>query len=1367
MTDVVWIDVAPRNAANAAPVPLRLAGGGGRRAYRHPVTGEQYRAGLVRRPLFSARLGFDKDGWNGSTRPQTTAIAFSSADPALRAQLAALVWDGAAIMIEAGAEGTAPARLLVGKVTAAEFTRAGMTLTVVDLAERLDKPLITARFAGTGGIEGPVEARGRVKRRSFGYVFNVEGTLIDVADSIYEFGDPSAPLTSWSALRDKGREGSFSAVAWQGSIAATLAALKASAPVRGGGVVAPSIACAKWWTVPAGPLTADFVGTSGTGGSMQAAAIADAISTAAGGPAVAGLAAANALRPGLAGIHVGSDRESRANALDRLLQGQSLLWLPAPDGTLAIRAWSFSAGADVLRGEFKGRTATYPPHARRRVGFKQNERLQTEAEIALALLEAEELADGAIDLSGPKTSGELPVVKADAALRNANQKWAEISGPGKPANDATRNTGALADKNQVAAADIVDGAVDLTGTKVSGTLPLAKVPTGAKNAEIALSKTGTTFNLTGGGASSALSIGALGYAGALDANRADVDGNGFLTINGAATAKRVDNTKITASDAYASNLLRRSGGGGDFTGELDADKTSGKSITVLTDRTADNIAESANRKWAAETGATKTRIFRQATAPSSPVDGDTWVDTSATPNVVKVRVSGAWQVSANLTTDTDQLTDGAGLGTKAVWSNVTGAGKPANNATRNTGALADLDDITLAFVADAGALAGKSSVGASDIEEGAIDLAGTKVTGLLPTPKAADGLKNTNVKVEKIGNAFRLTGGGTSADVDILGLGYTGALDANNTDVDGNGFLRVNGAATATRIANDKITAADAYASNLLRRSGGGGDFIGELDATRNTGALADKNQVAAADIVDGAVNLAGPKVGGVLPVPRADAGLKNILSLGSNLVRNPDFENDAEGWTLDPAIQIVNGGTGDDVARYLKFTSSVYAGSPKDSNNKAFPVQPGETLFIYFFVRGTVANSDECRYWLRSFAHFADGSSDNGITILGQLPVANQWVLISRQITVPAGVVYLNPTFRPILNNGASMALGKLIISRAELGSTVGAQIGTNVKRADGSPATEAQLVTSLGTASDTAKVAGVTAGTVRDNAQIGQELTVAGSNRRLGDQRNIPIITSVGYRSAWNVAPTYSASAGSPATATISVAASTVYIGNVSLSYNAMSVGVSGTNGTSADYWLYLDDPSYAGGSKTLVATTDKKVLSQGNGRVFVGAVTVVYPTSGTGSGSGGPGGGEGCVCIDMLLPEFGLAGSVQPGDELLVANPLTGALRKGLVSFRDTKMAECVRFTTSKGVWLDCSTSAPIALADGSECLAPELIGKTVPVVIDGEHMLDTVTDVASIGQRLVAHITCENDFFLAGGSAGKFVLHHNAKPGYGGV
>ena len=423
MSEVVWLEVFPRNPATAATVQILLAGGGQDMPYRHPASGVQFRAGIVARPLFSAQLGFGAEGWTGNTRPRTSALSFSTSDPALRDQLAALVWDSASAKIQVGPEGQIPATELVGKVKDATFTRAGVTLTIVDLAEGLEKPLTTARFSGEGGIEGPKEAAGRLKRRSFGQVFNVEGELIDVANSIYEFGDPAYGFAAWTALRDKGRDGPYAVLDWQGSIAATFAALQDSEPAEGGGVVAPSIACAKWWTQPSGPLTADMIGTTGTGGTIEPAAIADAISKLANGPAVENLATAIALRSSPAGIHIGSDRESYAQAIDRLLLGVSLLWLPQPGGTIAIQPWAFDEDAPVLQAEFKGRSRTYPPHGRRRVGFQRNERQHSNSELAGILLD--EISDG---------NGEV----AREDLLNGFQKWSDIQDDGgKPEDNAT------------------------------------------------------------------------------------------------------------------------------------------------------------------------------------------------------------------------------------------------------------------------------------------------------------------------------------------------------------------------------------------------------------------------------------------------------------------------------------------------------------------------------------------------------------------------------------------------------------------------------------------------------------------------------------------------------------------------------------------------------------------------------------------------------------------------------------------------------------------------------------------------------------------------------------------------------------------
>ena len=79
--------------------------------------------------------------------------------------------------------------------------------------------------------------------------------------------------------------------------------------------------------------------------------------------------------------------------------------------------------------------------------------------------------------------------------------------------------------------------------------------------------------------------------------------------------------------------------------------------------------------------ATVNNITRSTTEPTLSVNGDIWVDTSLTPNVTKVRVGGAWQSAATNTTNTNQLTDGANLGSTAVWTSV--SSRPTSLATLN------------------------------------------------------------------------------------------------------------------------------------------------------------------------------------------------------------------------------------------------------------------------------------------------------------------------------------------------------------------------------------------------------------------------------------------------------------------------------------------------------------------------------------------------------------------------------------------------------------------------------------------------------------------------------------------------------------
>ena len=311
MSVVIRIRAWPRIAATGATVALMLAGGSNDEPY-----GQGYMAGIIADPRFESSISFTDEGWAARAVPQSGPIAWMPAEPERLDPLAAYYWRDAAIEIDRIKDGVTTRRL-TGTVAEATISEGRLVITCADLSNRLDKPFATATFAGTGGIEGGDFAVGRVKRRSFGRVWNIEGRLLDKANNIYEFGDPAFPLQGCTALRDKGRSGALGIIGWQGSVAATFAALQASAPQQGGGVFAPSIACAKWWTQPAGPLTADLQGEA-SGYSETAAGIAGQLLSRAGGPAISNLAAATALRPGVAGLHIGDSSETVASSAKRM-----------------------------------------------------------------------------------------------------------------------------------------------------------------------------------------------------------------------------------------------------------------------------------------------------------------------------------------------------------------------------------------------------------------------------------------------------------------------------------------------------------------------------------------------------------------------------------------------------------------------------------------------------------------------------------------------------------------------------------------------------------------------------------------------------------------------------------------------------------------------------------------------------------------------------------------------------------------------------------------------------------------------------------------------------------------------------------------
>ena len=245
-----------------------------------------------------------------------------------------------------------------------------------------------------------------------------------------------------------------------------------------------------------------------------------------------------------------------------------------------------------------------------------------------------------------------------------------------------------------------------------------------------------------------------------------------------------------------------------------------------------------------QSNATRNRIIRQTGAPAIFDDGDFWLDGPVT----KIRESGAWREAANYTTATSQLSDDAGLGAKASWGNV--GGRPQNLSDLDNPRASKLDGVEPDAHAERhfarrfpqlaefgqGFLARRHGQPARPCACATISPGGRLETS---RPERASFRTMPGSGPKRAGRTSRVADGrqttrqgniGALADLDALDLANTArtlnklptsrastGLVNSSISVDGNGFIQGIGTGAGKRVANDKITATDAYASNLMR----------------------------------------------------------------------------------------------------------------------------------------------------------------------------------------------------------------------------------------------------------------------------------------------------------------------------------------------------------------------------------------------------------------------------------------------------------------------------------------------------------------------------------------------------------------------
>lgn len=449
---VILVQVQPRRAADGVTETLRFAGLGG--AFPYFYADEHWRAGIVAAPTFVCAIDFTGTDLGTGGVPQAAELQWGSPSKADLAIMAQYVWEDAAIEVRYGPEGSLPPVRIAGRVLSAPVESGNLKIAFADPAVLLKKPLLTSRYGGTGDLDGPVDWEGRIKRRLWGRVWNVAGDPIDPANNIYAYSDPAYRLQQFTAVRDKGSPAAALVfLDWQGSAAATLAALRAADAPQGGGVMCPSIACVKWWTQPAGDLCADIRGEIGTGYVETAAEIAERLVQIVAGPAFAGgtIAAAVGMRPAAVGWLVDDENTQVSEMLDRLLGDNSLLWVLNGAGEIVIRQWAWTAPVASAVSHEVRRTKTFRPLATRKLGYRRNELPMARGDIAAIIF-----TDMVSYLDGQLAEGLQP---AEAGSTVGAPSGTPVGD--KAADDVAstvKNGGGVAD-NQVATGAILDNAV--------------------------------------------------------------------------------------------------------------------------------------------------------------------------------------------------------------------------------------------------------------------------------------------------------------------------------------------------------------------------------------------------------------------------------------------------------------------------------------------------------------------------------------------------------------------------------------------------------------------------------------------------------------------------------------------------------------------------------------------------------------------------------------------------------------------------------------------------------------------------------------------------------------------------------------------
>ncbi len=253
---------------------------------------------------------------------------------------------------------------------------ASLRIALRDIGWRLDVPVQGTLYAGTGGLNGGDDLKGKPQPLLFGKCLNVTATLVDPANLIFQLVGGS--VQSIGAVYDQGLGLTF---------AGDVADITATTVLPGQYKTQLSGGYFRLGALPAGLVTADCEGDNAGGYVATTAGIFDRLIRTRGGLVTAeidtaSLAALAAAQGATVGIYIGPAQRSLPDVLDELMAGIAGWWgasrlgqiqvgrVAAPDLAQSVARLTTVEIIDLQRLEPPA--SVNPPNWRRRVEYQRN-----------------------------------------------------------------------------------------------------------------------------------------------------------------------------------------------------------------------------------------------------------------------------------------------------------------------------------------------------------------------------------------------------------------------------------------------------------------------------------------------------------------------------------------------------------------------------------------------------------------------------------------------------------------------------------------------------------------------------------------------------------------------------------------------------------------------------------------------------------------------------------------------------------------------------------------------------------------------------------------------------------------------------------